>query len=156
MKIILLCIGKTSISYVNEGIDDFLNRINYFCPVEIVTLIEPKNHSKLPINEQKLVEKNLILKNIDANDEIILLDEKGKTYNSISFANQLERWLTMGRKRLVFIVGGPYGLHASLLAAFPSVSLSQMTMNHQIVRLFFLEQIYRAFTIIKGIPYHNE
>jgi len=117
---------------------------------------EPKNHGRLDPMEQMQTEADLFLKKTDANDMIILLDEKGKTYTSQVFAKQMEQWMNSGKKRIVFIIGGAYGIHKTLKQKYASVSLSDMTFNHQIIRLVFAEQIYRAFTILKGLPYHNE
>ncbi|NSW45027.1 MAG: 23S rRNA (pseudouridine(1915)-N(3))-methyltransferase RlmH [Bacteroidales bacterium] len=156
MKICLLVFGKTDSAYINEGINEFFKRTSYFCPIEIEVVQEPKNHGKLVPQEQIQAEALLFEKKIEPNDLVVLLDEKGKTYTSISFANQLETWLNSGKKRLVFIIGGAYGIHRSLKQKYTSISLSSMTFNHQLIRLIFAEQIYRAFTIIKGLPYHNE
>jgi 23S rRNA (pseudouridine1915-N3)-methyltransferase len=102
-------------------------------------------------NEARLFTSQLL-----PQDMVILLDEKGKTYSSAAFAKQLEQWLNTGKKNLVFIIGGAYGIAASLKQKYPSVSISSMTFNHQLIRLIFAEQLYRVFTIIKGLPYHNE
>jgi len=156
MKISLFVLGKTDSTYINKGIEDFFKRTSYFCPIELNVIPEPKNHGKLTPQEQMQAEAILFEKKIEPNDIVVLLDEKGKTYTSLSFANQLETWLNSGKKRLVFIIGGAYGIHNSLKQKYPAVSLSAMTFNHQLTRLIFAEQIYRAFTIIKGLPYHNE
>jgi len=156
MKICLFVVGKTDSAYINEGINEFFKRTSYFCPIEIEVIHEPKNHGKLAPQEQMQAEALLFEKKVEPTDLVVLLDEKGKTYTSISFANQLETWLQSGKKRLVFIIGGAYGIHRSLKQKYISISLSSMTFNHQLIRLIFAEQIYRAFTIIKGLPYHNE
>jgi 23S rRNA (pseudouridine1915-N3)-methyltransferase len=156
MKLSIFVFGKTDHAYINEGIQDFLKRTSYFCPINFEIFTEPKNHGKLEPLEQMQIEAELFLKKIDNNDFVVLLDEKGKNYTSVAFAKQLEQWLNSGKKRLIFIIGGAYGIHPSLKQKYPSISLSAMTFNHQLVRLIFSEQIYRAFTIMKGLPYHNE
>lgn len=156
MKIIIFVFGKTNSAHIDDGIQDFIKRTSYFCPIEMEVFAEPKNHSKLEPKEQMLNEAELFLKKIEVGDCVVLLDEKGKNYTSFEFAKQLEQWMYSGKKRIVFIIGGAYGIHTSLKQKYTSVSLSSMTFNHQLVRLIFAEQIYRAFTIIKGIPYHNE
>ncbi|HNV95036.1 MAG TPA: 23S rRNA (pseudouridine(1915)-N(3))-methyltransferase RlmH [Bacteroidales bacterium] len=156
MKISIFVFGKTDSSYINEGISDFIKRTSYFCPIEFEYFTEPKNHGKLEPTEQMLNEAELFLKKIYPDDFVVLLDEKGKTFTSAGFAKQLEQWMNSGKKRIVFIIGGAYGIHPTLKQKYASVSLSDMTFNHQLVRLVFAEQIYRAFTIIKGLPYHND
>lgn len=156
MKISIFVFGKTDNHYINEGISDFIKRISFFCPIHFEYFVEPKNHGKLIPIEQMHIEADLFLKKINEHDMVILLDEKGKNFSSLAFAKQLEQWMNSRKKRIVFIIGGAYGIHPSLKQKYNSISLSSMTFNHQIVRLIFVEQIYRAFTIIKGLPYHNQ
>lgn len=156
MKICIFVFGKTDDFFINEGIKDFIKRISYFCSINFEYFIEPKKHGKRNPNEQMQIEAELFSKKIDSNDLVILLDEKGKNYTSMTFAKQLEQWMSSGKKRLIFIIGGAYGICPSLKQKYYSISLSTLTFNHQLVRLIFLEQLYRAFTIIKGLPYHNE
>lgn len=156
MKICIFVFGKTDNAYIHEGINDFIKRTSYFCPIEFEFFTEPKNHGKLEPNEQMFSEAELFFKKINSDDFVILLDEKGKNYSSVGFAKQLEQWMNSGKKRIVFIIGGAYGIHSLLKQKYISISLSAMTFNHQLVRLIFAEQLYRAFTIIKGLPYHNE
>ncbi|MCX7863214.1 MAG: 23S rRNA (pseudouridine(1915)-N(3))-methyltransferase RlmH [Bacteroidales bacterium] len=155
MKIIILAIGKTDEKFISEGIDVYLRRIKPFCPIEIEVISEPKNHNKLSVEEQMLKEALLLEQRITLQDVVIVLDEKGTTYSSVEFAKQFERWLQQQKRRLVFIIGGSFGIHRQLKEKYSTISLSAMTFNHQMVRLFLLEQIYRAFTIIKGHPYHK-
>lgn len=156
MKITLLVFGKTDASYIQEGFQEFVKRISFFCPIEVKVIAEPKNHGKLSPANQMENEARLFTSQLLPQDMVILLDEKGKTYSSAAFAKQLEQWLNTGKKNLVFIIGGAYGIAASLKQKYPSVSISSMTFNHQLIRLIFAEQLYRVFTIIKGLPYHNE
>ncbi len=156
MKIVIMAIGKTDESYIQEGMNKFLARIQPYCQTEIEIIAEPKNHSRLTQSEQIAAESRLIEERISTTDMVVLLDEKGKQFTSREFARQLEQWLVSGRKRIVFVIGGPYGIHENLKNKYPALSLSTMTFNHQLIRLIFAEQLYRAFSILKGFPYHNE
>lgn len=156
MKILLLVFGETDRTYIQKAIDEYIHRINYFCPFEMEIIPKPKNHGRIPPMKQIQIEADLFLQKTNANDMIILLDEKGEKYTSQTFAKQMEQWMNSGKKRIIFIIGGAYGIYKTLKQNYLSVSLSQMTFNHQIVRLLFVEQVYRAFTILKGLPYHNE
>lgn len=155
MKIIILAIGKTKEEYIEKGIQEFIKRINPFCSFDLKIINEPKNHTKLSIQEQIQAESQWIEQFIQQNDLVVLLDEKGKAFSSVEFSKQLEQWLNTNKKRLVFVIGGSYGLSDSLKQKYPALSLSNMTYNHQIVRLMLLEQLYRAFTILKGLPYQK-
>ncbi len=155
MKITILAIGKTDEQYISYGIKEFIKKIIPFCSINIEIINEPKNHSKIPVAEQIQTEAKFIEQHLQQADLTILLDEKGKNYNSVEFSKQLENWLNTNKKRLVFVIGGPYGIAESLKNKYNTFSLSSMTFNHQLVRLLLLEQIYRAFTIIKGFPYHK-
>ena len=157
MKIKLICIGKTSKSFLKEGEKEYLRRINHYCDIEKIEINDLKKTKKLSINEIKQKEGKLILKQINREDKIILLDERGKEYKSLDFSIYLNKKINFTRKNLIFITGGSYGFSNEIYTrADDIVSLSKMTFSHQMIRLFFLEQIYRSYTIINGKPYHNE
>lgn len=157
MKITLLTIGKTEDSYIKEGIEKYLKRLKHYISFKIVELPELKNTKSLTIDQQKAREAELINKNILNTDQLILLDEKGKELSSIQFSGFLNKKMLGSVQHLVFIVGGPYGFDPSIQnRADDKISLSKMTFSHQMVRLFFVEQLYRSFTILKGEPYHHE
>lgn len=156
MKIHFLVVGKTNGTYINEAIADYNNRIKFYSPFEMEVIPELKNAKNLTFEQQKEKEGDLILKSLQPGDHVVLLDEKGKEFTSEQFAVYIERKMHTVNKRLVFIVGGPYGFSKKVYdAASEKIALSKMTFSHQMVRLFFIEQIYRAFTIIKGEPYHH-
>lgn len=163
MKTILLQVGKTVNKHFIAGISDYVERINHYMPFEVVTIPELKKtmvRSNRPKNltedQQKQAEGELILKQLQPSDTVVLLDEHGKEYRSIEFAQWLEQKRNTAR-RLIFIIGGPYGFSKEVYQrANEQVSLSKMTFSHQMIRLTFTEQIYRACTIIKGEPYHHE
>ncbi|MDB5134503.1 MAG: rRNA ((1915)-N(3))-methyltransferase RlmH [Mucilaginibacter sp.] len=157
MKIILLIVGKTEDAYLKEGIDKYLKRLKHYTKIEVVEIAELKNTKALTQEQQKTKEAELILKKTAATDHIILLDEKGMELSSPQFAAFIDKKAVGPVTNLVFIVGGPYGFDQSVYQrANDKISLSRMTFSHQMVRLFFVEQLYRAFTIIKGEPYHHE
>jgi 23S rRNA (pseudouridine1915-N3)-methyltransferase len=157
MKITLLIVGKTEDAYLKEGIDKYLKRLKHYTKIEVVEITELKNTKALTQEQQKTKEAELILKKIAATDHIILLDEKGMELSSPQFAAFIDKKAIGSVTNLVFIVGGPYGFDQSVYQrANDKISLSRMTFSHQMVRLFFVEQLYRAFTIIKGEPYHHE
>jgi 23S rRNA (pseudouridine1915-N3)-methyltransferase len=156
MKITLLIIGKTEDAYLKEGIDKYLKRLKHYIKIEIVEIAELKNTKALTQEQQKAKEAELILKKITAIDHLILLDENGVQLSSTQFAAYIDKKAVGSVSNLVFIVGGPYGFDESVYQrANDKISLSKMTFSHQMVRLFFVEQLYRAFTIIKGEPYHH-
>lgn len=155
MKIAIVAIGKTDEEYLNEGIEQYIKRISAFVPIELDIIIEPKNHCKLSVAEQMEQEAKWITEKLNAQDVVVLLDERGKTYTSVAFSKQMERWFQQSKRRLVFVIGGSFGIHESLKSNYPMLSLSLMTFNHQMIRLFLLEQIYRALTIMNGHPYHK-
>ena len=156
MKTILILVGKTTDKHFQAGINDYVDRIGHYMPFELLTIPELKGTKNLSEKEQKDREGELILKTFQPGDYIVLLDEHGKEFRSI----ELARWLEQKRntaRRLVFIIGGPYGFSPSVYArANEQISLSKLTFSHQMIRLVFTEQIYRACTIIKGEPYHHE
>ncbi|MDE6246890.1 MAG: 23S rRNA (pseudouridine(1915)-N(3))-methyltransferase RlmH [Muribaculaceae bacterium] len=157
MDIILLTIGKTGISYIKEGIAEYCKRLKRYLPYTIIEIPDSRKAGKISESEQKDAEGELILKQINDSDIVILLDERGKEYTSRDFAGYLERLLSSGRKRAVFVVGGPYGFSKRVYdRADGMISLSKMTFNHEMVRLFFTEQIYRGISILHGLPYHHD
>lgn len=156
MKTILILVGKTTDKHFQAGIEDYTARIGHYMPFEIVTIPELRNTKSLSEEQQKAAEGELILKQIQTQDTVVLLDEHGKELRSIEFAKWLEQKRNTAR-RLVFVVGGPYGFSEAVYArANELLSLSKMTFSHQMIRLVFTEQVYRACTIIKGEPYHHE
>ena len=156
MKTILILVGKTTDKHFQAGINDYAERISHYMPFDIVTIPELKNTKSLSEDQQKAMEGELILKQLQASDTLVLLDEHGKELRSIELAKWLEQKQQTAR-RLVFVVGGPYGFSEAVYnRANEQLSLSRLTFSHQMVRLVFTEQIYRACTIIKGEPYHHE
>jgi len=157
MHISLLTVGKTDISWVRDGLDTYTARLRHYVPFEVVEIPELKNVSALSQDQIRAREGALILKALRPGDGLILLDEHGKEYRSVEFAQFLEKRLASGGRDLVFAIGGAYGFSPEVYArADAQVSLSKMTFSHQIVRTIFAEQLYRAFTIIRGEPYHHE
>lgn len=157
MKITLLTIGKTEDSYLKDGIDKYLSRLKHYIKFEITEIPELKNTKALSQEQQKVKEAELIFKNTATTDHIILLDERGSELNSVQFSAILNKKMIASVQNLVFIIGGPYGFDDSVYKrANDKLSLSRMTFSHQMVRLFFVEQVYRAFTILKGEPYHHQ
>lgn len=157
MKITFLVLGKTEDSYINEGISKYLKRLKHYVKFELIELPELKNTKNLREDQQKAKEAELILKALNQSDHVILLDEKGDEFTSSQFAQFINKKMIGGIQNLVFIVGGPYGFDESIYKmAQGKTSLSRMTFSHQMVRLFFVEQLYRTFTILKGEPYHHE
>lgn len=156
MIIKLLSVGKTSSSHLVQGFDEYENRINKYIGFSHDIIPDPKLSGKLNIEKRKLAESKLILNKIKPAEHVILLDESGKSYNSIQFANQLQKWLNTGFKQVTFICGGPYGFASEVIKrANGNLSLSPMTFSHEMVRVFFAEQLYRAFTILNNEPYHH-
>lgn len=157
MKIKLLVIGKTDDKNLQQLIDDYQKRLGFYSKFELIVIPDIKNAKNLTENQQKEKEGELILKQLDSSDELILLDEKGKGFRSVEFADLLQKKMNSGIKQLVFVVGGPYGFSDEVYKkANAKISLSKMTFSHQMVRLFMVEQLYRAFTILKNEPYHHE
>lgn len=156
MKTELILVGKTVNKHFNAGINDYVERIGHYMPFSITTIPELKNTKNLSESQQKEREGELILKQIQSTDTVVLLDEHGKEFRSIEFADWIQKKQNTAR-RLIFVIGGPYGFSNDVYErANEKISLSQMTFSHQMVRLIFTEQIYRACTIIKGEPYHHE
>lgn len=157
MKITFLVIGKTEDSYLKEGIEKYMKRLKHYVKFEMIELPELKNTKNLSEDQQKTKEAEMISKNLSNTDYIVLLDEKGQEYSSVQFSGFISKKMLSSVQNLVFIVGGPYGFENSLhTLANEKLSLSKMTFSHQMVRLFFVEQLYRAFSILKGEPYHHE
>ncbi len=156
MKTLLIQVGKTVNKHFLSVINDYVERVNHYMPFEVVTIPELKNTKKLTEDQQKQAEGELILKQLQPSDTVILLDEHGREYRSIEFASWLQQKQQISR-RLIFVIGGPYGFSPSVYQrANEQLSLSKMTFSHQMIRLTFTEQLYRACTIIKGEPYHHE
>tara|TARA_R110000850_G_scaffold150497_1_gene273139 strand:+ start:34155 stop:34628 length:474 start_codon:yes stop_codon:yes gene_type:complete len=156
MKIKLLAIGKTDNKNLQLFIDDYIKRLGFYISFELQMIPDLKKTRSLTETLQKQKEGELLLKYIDPSDEVILLDENGKSYSSVAFSELLQKKMNSGIKTLVFIIGGPYGFSEEVYSrANGKVSLSAMTFSHQMVRLFFIEQLYRAFTILKNEPYHH-
>lgn len=157
MKIVFLTVGKTEDAYLKEGIDKYVKRLKHYTKLEVVELDALKNTKALTPEQQKVKEAEIILKKITPLDHVVLLDENGTEFSSKQFANYLDKKAISSTSTLVFIVGGPYGFDQTIYArANDKLSLSQMTFSHQMIRLLFTEQLYRAYTIIKGEPYHHE
>lgn len=157
MKITLLVVGKTEDKYLIEGIDKYLNRLKHYIGFNLLVIPEIKNTKNLSEAQQKSKEAELIHKQLSNLDTVILMDEKGKKFTSVAFSNYLNKQMIGSVQHLVFVIGGPYGFDDSIYKrANGSMSLSDMTFSHQMVRLFFVEQLYRAFSILKGEPYHHE
>jgi 23S rRNA (pseudouridine1915-N3)-methyltransferase len=156
MRITLLTIGKTEEQYLKDGIDKYLKRLKHYISFELSELPELKNTRSLSEEQQKAKEAELIFKHISSADHVILLDERGKEFTSVEFSRLINKKALSSMQHLVFIIGGPYGFDATIYErANDKVSLSRMTFSHQMVRLFFIEQLYRAFTILKAEPYHH-
>jgi 23S rRNA (pseudouridine1915-N3)-methyltransferase len=156
MKITFLTVGKTEDAYLKDGIEKYVKRLKHYTKLAIIDLDELKNTKALTQEQQKSKEAELILKKITPQDYVILLDENGMELTSERFAAYIDKKAIASVSNMVFVVGGPYGFDATVYArANDKLSLSAMTFSHQMVRLFFVEQLYRAFTIIKGEPYHH-
>ena len=156
MDLILICVGKTEQKEINSLIKTYKNRLVHYCNFSIIEIPKIKN-TNISKNEQKIKESRLIQKVLKKNDFVILLDENGKKYSSKKFSIFLNKILMSGSKRIVFILGGPYGFSKDILLKYKNLmSMSDMTFSHQMIRLFFVEQLYRGFTILKNHPYHNE
>ena len=157
MKIILLTVGKTSDINLIKLQDEYQNRLKFYIPFETVTIPELKNTKNLSVNEQLEKEADLILKQLEKSDEVILLDEKAKQFTSVGFSEFLSKKMLSSVKCMVFVVGGPYGFSERVYKrANGKISLSMMTFSHQMIRVIFVEQVYRSMTILKGEPYHHE
>lgn len=157
MKITLLSVGKTDKDWVRQGLDIYVSRLKHYIPFSVVEIPELKNASSLSKEQIKTREGELILKNVRPTDDVILMDERGRQYSSIEFAKVLQDKISYIGKDIVFVIGGAYGFSDDVYKRADSrISLSRMTFSHQMVRAIFAEQIYRAFTIMRGEPYHHE
>ena len=157
MKLLLLVIGKTDEDHLAAGIKKYVGRIVHYASFEMKELPDPRNRKTLSEEQQKKAESLLLLQQLQPADHVVLLDENGKQFSSVAFAESLEKQMVSGAKRLVFVIGGPYGFAPEVYdRANARLSLSPMTFSHQMVRLIFVEQLYRAFTILKGEPYHHQ
>lgn len=156
MKILLLAIGKTDDDYLITGIKKYVGRIGHYVSFEMKEIPDIRNRKTLNEDQQKKAESFLLLQQLQPGDHVVLLDENGKQFTSVGFSESLEKQMATGAKRIVFIIGGPYGFAQEVYdRANAMMSLSPMTFSHQMVRLIFVEQLYRAFTILKGEPYHH-
>lgn len=157
MKFTLLVVGRTVEKHYITAINDYVSRIKHFITFDMEVIPELKNTKNLSVEQQKEKESELILKSLQAGDVVVLLDEHGKEFRSIEFADWVERKMNTVNKRLVFVIGGPYGFARKVYeAAQEKISLSKMTFSHQMIRLIFVEQLYRAMTILNNGPYHHE
>ena len=156
MQIVFLVVGKTNDKYLLEGMAEYEKRLRKYISFNLEVIPELKRTKGLSESELKQREGKEILTKFKGGDCIILLDENGTQFSSVGFSNHLQKRMNAGYKRLVFVVGGPYGFSSDVYAkANEKMSLSKMTFSHQMVRLFFIEQIYRAFTILRNEPYHH-
>lgn len=157
MDIVLMAVGKTGMKFVETGIEEYDKRLRRYVLFRTEWLKDVRSNGQLTESRQKALEGELILGKLQDSDMVVLLDEHGREFTSVEFAGWMEKQMASGRKRLVFVIGGPYGFSEDVYRrADAKVSLSRMTFNHEMVRLFFVEQIYRAMTILRGEPYHHE
>lgn len=157
MQIKLIAIGKTDHNALQTLIEDYTKRLSHYIKFEYLIIPDIKNAKNLSETQQKQKEGEQILAKTNSSDFLILLDERGKSYDSVAFSNYLQKHLNSGVKQLVFVIGGPYGFSDEVYErANAKISLSNMTFSHQMVRLFFIEQLYRGFTILKNEPYHHQ
>ncbi|MCH5346694.1 MAG: 23S rRNA (pseudouridine(1915)-N(3))-methyltransferase RlmH [Muribaculaceae bacterium] len=157
MKIIIVAIGKTTTKYISQGIDQYLDRLKHYIPVEIIAIPDVKASRSLSAEQQKEQEGRQILSKLQPGDRLVLLDERGTQPTSRQFAGMIEQMTNQGLRRVVFAIGGPYGFSNEVYTRADSqLSLSRMTLTHEMVRLFFIEQLYRAMTILRGEPYHHD
>lgn len=157
MKIELAVIGKTSIGYLKQGIDEYIKRLMHYVPFEIKYIDDIKNTKNISEDQQKRTEGAKILSLLDKSDFVVLLDEHGKEYTSMQYSSYIQKRMLSGAKKVVFVIGGPYGFSQEVYdRANDKISFSKMTFNHEMIRLIFTEQLYRAYTIINHEPYHHE
>ncbi|MBS1535182.1 MAG: 23S rRNA (pseudouridine(1915)-N(3))-methyltransferase RlmH [Bacteroidetes bacterium] len=157
MNIKLLAIGKTDQNHLQTLIDDYAKRLSHYIKFDLEVIPDIKNVKNLSEQQQKEKEGELILTKIGSSDQMILLDENGKSFSSVEFSAELQKKMNSGIKTLVFVIGGPYGFSEAVYQqAQGKISLSKMTFSHQMVRLFFVEQLYRGFTILRNEPYHHQ
>ena len=157
MNIVLLTVGRTDVKWVKEGLDLYASRLVHYVPFSVNEIPELKKVSALTKQQIKEKEGELILTQLSPSDVLILLDEHGREFRSLEFADYVQRQLSSGARNLVFVIGGAYGFSEAVYSrAQGKISLSRMTFSHQMVRTVFAEQLYRAFTILRGEPYHHE
>ena len=156
MELAVILIGKTQKSYIHKGVDEYEKKLGHYLKFCMEIIPDLKNTGKLSASQQNSKEGELILGKIKSDDYVILLDERGRQYSSVEWASHLQKKFNSNPKRLVFVIGGPYGFSSEVYGrANEKISLSKMTFSHQMVRMFFVEQLYRAMTILKGEPYHH-
>ena len=156
MQIKLIAVGKTDQKLLDSLIADYIKRLGFYIKFDFDIIADIKNAKNLSTTQQKDKEGTLILNKINTSDVVILLDENGKQYSSVNFSEVLQKHMNSGIKKLVFVIGGPYGFSEAVYQrANGKLSLSKMTFSHQMIRLFFIEQLYRGFTILKNEPYHH-
>ena len=157
LKIILVTVGKTSTPYITRAIDEYSARINRYMKFETAVITDVRGARSLSPDDQKLREGRAILALLQPGDAVVLLDERGRELTSRQLAESIDDRALRGTKRLVYVIGGPYGFSPEVYQAVPDrLSLSRMTFTHEMIRLFFTEQLYRAMTIIRGEPYHHD
>lgn len=157
MKIELAVIGKTSIGYLKQGIDEYIKRLKHYVPFEIKYIDDIKNTKNISEDQQKRTEGAKILSLLDKSDFVVILDEHGKEYTSVQYSSYIQKRMLSGAKKVVFVIGGAYGFSQEVYdRANDKISFSKMTFNHEMIRLIFTEQLYRAYTIINHEPYHHE
>lgn len=157
MKLIWMMIGKTDFDFVEQGVNEYVKRLKKYISLEIIVLADVKMGSKVNPDVLKEKEADLLLAKIKDSDNVVLLDEKGKQFSSVGFAGWINEQLNYSSSNLVFVIGGAYGFSDRVYQRAKSkISLSSLTFSHQLVRLLFAEQLYRAFTIIRGESYHHE
>lgn len=157
MNIKLLAVGKTDDKNLQALIEEYVKRVSFYVKFDVEIIPDIKNAKNLSVIQQKEKEGSLILSKVSPSDWLILLDEKGKSFSSTQFADFLQKRMNSGIKNLLFVIGGPYGFSDEVYAkANGKISLSSMTFSHQMVRLFFIEQLYRGYTILRNEPYHHE
>lgn len=157
MKIVLAVVGKMAGGYLSKGIEEYTSRLRHYVPFEILYVPDAKNTKNLTEAQQKDAEGRNILSALDKSDHVVLLDERGKQFTSMEFSRYIEKKMSVVQRRLVFVVGGPYGFAPDVYSrANEKISLSSMTFSHEMIRLIFTEQLYRAMTILRNEPYHHE
>ena len=157
MKITLAVVGKTAAGYLEQGVSEYVRRLSHYVSFNIQYIADLKNTKNLTVDQQKSNEGKLILQCLEKSDYVVLLDEHGRDYTSMQFADYVQKRMSSGVRRVVFVVGGPYGFSQEVYQrADDKLSLSKMTFSHEMIRLIFTEQLYRAYTILNHEPYHHE
>ena len=157
MKITRAVVGKTSTGYLEQGVAEYVRRLSHYVSFNIQYIADLKNTKNLTVEQQKTSEGKLIIQSLEKSDYVVLLDEHGREYTSLQFADYVQKRMSSGVRRVVFVVGGPYGFSQEVYdRANDKLSLSKMTFSHEMIRLIFTEQLYRAYTILNHEPYHHE